>query len=164
MDLVTPSLGLIVWSSLAFFLLIVLLRRYAWDPILVSLRTREKTIEDSLLAAESARDEMKKLNQESERLIHEAKLERENILKEAKEMKNSILEEARHAAKSEGARMVEKAKQEINSLKLAALGEVKNQVTLLSLEISEKILRKKFAEPKEQEEIIADFLDKVKLN
>ena len=164
MDLVTPSLGLIVWSSLAFFLLIVLLRRYAWDPILTSLRTREKTIEDSLLAAENARDEMKKLNEESNRLIHEAKLEREQILKEAKEMKNSIIEEARNAAKTEGNRIMEKAKEEINNQKLQALSEVKNHISSLSLEISEKILRKKLGDPKEQESMITEFLDKVKLN
>jgi F-type H+-transporting ATPase subunit b len=164
MDLVTPSLGLIVWSSLAFFLLIVLLRRYAWDPILSSLRTREKTIEDSLLSAQNAREEMKKLNLESERLLHETRLEREQILKEAKEMKASIVEEARISAKQEGARMIEKAREEITNQKLAALSEVKNHVTTLSLEISEKILRKKFDDPREQENMIADFLDKVKLN
>ena len=164
MDLVTPSLGLIVWSSLAFFLLIVLLRRYAWDPILSSLRTREKTIEDSLLSAQNAREEMKKLNLESERLLHETRLEREQILKEAKEMKASIVEEARISAKQEGARMIEKAREEITNQKLAALSEVKNHVTILSLEISEKILRKKFDDPREQENMIADFLDKVKLN
>ncbi len=164
MDLVTPSLGLLVWSSIVFILLIVLLRRFAWEPILASLRTREKTIEDSLLAAENAREEMKKLNLESERLIHEAKLEREQILKEAKEMKSSILEEARNAAKQEGVRMVEKAKEEINNQKVQALLEVKNQVTSLSLQISEKILRQKLTNPEMQESIISEFMDNIKLN
>jgi len=164
MDLVTPSLGLIVWSSLAFFLLIVLLRRFAWGPILTSLREREKTIEDSLLAAENARDEMKKLNQESERLIQEAKQERDLILKEAKEMKASIIEEAKNSAKTEGTRMIEKAKEEINAQKVSALTEVRNQVASLSLEISEKILKKKFTDPKEQESLISDFMNQVKLN
>jgi F-type H+-transporting ATPase subunit b len=140
------------------------LRRFAWDPILTSLRTREKTIEDSLLSAENARDEMKKLNEESERLLGQAKLERDQILKEAKEMKISILEEARNSAKVEGERMIEKARQEINNQKLIALSEVKNQVATLSLEISERILRKKFENPKEQEAMISDFMNTVKLN
>lgn len=164
MDLVTPSLGLIVWSSLTFLLLIILLRRFAWGPILDSLKTRERTIEDSLLAAENAREEMKKLNEESERLLVMAKQEREVILKEAKEMKVSILEEARVSAKNEGERIMEKAKQEINNQKVIALAEVKNLVASLTLEITEKILRKKLENPKEQEAMISDFMDKVKLN
>ncbi len=164
MDLVTPSLGLIVWSTVAFFLLIVLLRRFAWNPILESLRTREKTIEDSLLAAENARDEMKKLHQESDRLIHEAKLEREQILKEAKEMKTALLEEARNLAKMEGERMIEKAKSEINSQKLTAMKEVGNHIASLSIGISEKILRKQFTSEEVQNLRVNDFLDQVKLN
>ena len=163
-ELVTPDIGLVFWSTVAFLLLVFVLGKFAWKPILLALHEREKTIEDALLSAENARLEMTKLNQESEMLLKKARAERDEILKEAKDIKTSILEEARDIARSEGNRLIEKAKEEINSQKLIALNEVKNQVARLSIEMAEKVLRKNLENKSQQEATVADMLKDIKLN
>lgn len=163
-ELVTPDIGLVFWSTIAFLLLVFVLGKFAWKPILAGLHEREKTIEDALLSAENARAEMTKLNQESEMLLKKARAERDEILKEAKDIKNSILEEARDIARTEGNRLIEKAKEEINSQKLIALNEVKNQVARLSIEMAEKVLRKNLENKSQQEATVSDMLKDIKLN
>ena len=158
-ELVTPDIGLVFWSTVAFLLLVFVLGKFAWKPILSALHEREKTIEDALLSAENARLEMTKLNQESEMLLKKARAERDEILKEAKDIKTSILEEARDIARSEGNRLIEKAKEEINSQ-----NEVKNQVARLSIEMAEKVLRKNLENKSQQEATVADMLKDIKLN
>lgn len=163
-ELVTPDIGLVFWSTVAFLLLVWVLGKFAWKPMLAGLHEREKTIENSLLAAENARDEMAKLNHESEILLKKARAERDEILKEAKDIKNTILEEARDIARSEGSRLIEKAREEINSMKMIALNEVKNQVARLSIEVAEKVLRKSLENKSQQEATVAEMLKDIKLN
>ena len=164
MDIVTPEIGMVFWTTVAFLLLLFILGKYAWKPIMAALREREQSIEDALLAAEKAKEEMVKLNNESERLIKEARAERDLILKEAKATREGIVSEAKKQAQVEGARMIAKAKDEINTQKNAALAEVKNQVALLSLEIAEKVIGKQFEDKKKQENLVADLLENMKLN
>src|SRR3546814_18681682 len=121
MDIVTPEIGMVFWATVAFLLLLFVLGKFAWKPIMAALREREQSIEDALLAAEKAKEEMVKLNTESERLIKEARAERDGILKEAKATRESIVNEARQEEQAEGARMIAKAKAEINTQKAAAL-------------------------------------------
>jgi len=163
-ELVTPDIGLVFWSTIAFLLLVFILGKFAWKPMLAGLHEREKTIEDALLSAENARAEMTKLNQESEMLIKKARAERDDILKEAKDIKTVILEEARDIARAEGNRLIEKAKEEINNQKLIALNEVKNQVARLSIEMAEIVLRKTLEDKSQQEATVADMLKDIKLN
>ncbi len=163
-ELVTPDIGLVFWSTVAFLLLVWVLGKFAWKPMLAGLHEREKTIENSLLAAENARDEMAKLNHESEILLKKARAERDEILKEAKDIKNTILEEARDIARTEGSRLIEKAREEINSMKMIALNEVKNQVARLSIEVAEKVLRKSLENKSQQEATVAEMLKDIKLN
>ncbi|HTN19430.1 MAG TPA: F0F1 ATP synthase subunit B [Pelobium sp.] len=164
MELVTPSIGLVFWTFVSFLVLLVLLKKLAWKPVLGAIHERERSIEDALNRAELAREEMSRLSSENEALLKEARAERDQILKEAKELKDQIVSEARNTAQAEGAKMIEKAKVEINNQKIAALDEVKNQVASLSLDIAEKVLRKQFDDKQKQDALVSDLLKDVKLN
>jgi F-type H+-transporting ATPase subunit b len=164
MDLVSPNPGLILWTLVSFLILLFLLKKFAWKPILEAIFERERSIEEALNKADLAREEMARLSSENEALLKEARIERDAILKEAKELKDQIVAEAKNSAQQEGAKMIEKAKVEINNQKIAALDEVKNQVASLSLDIAEKVLRKQFDDKQKQETLISDLLKDVKLN
>ncbi|MEJ7778288.1 MAG: F0F1 ATP synthase subunit B [Daejeonella sp.] len=162
--LVSPDPGLFIWSTVAFLILFFLLSKYAWKPIVKALDERERSIEDALSKAEMAKAEMAKLISENEDLLREARLERDNILKEAKEIKDQIINDAKDSAKTEGVKLIEKAKEEINNQKLAAMAEIKNQVSTLSLDIAEKVLRKQLEDQDKQQALVNDLLKEVKLN
>jgi F-type H+-transporting ATPase subunit b len=164
MDLVTPSIGLVFWTTVSFLILLFILKKAAWKPMLGAIHERERSIEDALNKADLAREEMARLSSENEALLKEARIERDAILKEAKELKDQIVAEAKNAAQEEGAKLIEKAKVEINNQKAAALDEVKNQVAVLSLDIAEKVLRKQFDNQQKQEALVNDLLKDVKLN
>ncbi len=163
MELVTPSIGLIVWQTLAFLLLVFLLSKFAWKPVLGAIKERERSIDDALEAAKKAKEEMARLTNENEALLKQARAERDLILKEAKQLKDQIVSDAKASAQTEGAKLIEKAKQEIDSQKAAALAEVKNQVAELSLQIAEKVLSKQLEDQKKQEALVSDLLKEVKL-
>jgi F-type H+-transporting ATPase subunit b len=162
--LVSPDPGLFIWSTVAFLLLFFLLSKYAWKPIVKALDERERSIEDALSKAEMAKAEMAKLINENEELLKEARLERDKILKEAKEIKDQMITDAKDQAKIEGVKLIEGAKEEINNQKLAAMAEIKNQVSTLSLDIAEKLLRRQFADQDKQQALVNDLLKEVKLN
>lgn len=161
--LVSPDPGLFIWSTVAFLLLFVLLRSMAWKPIVQALDERERSIEEALESAKKAKEEMARLTSENESLLKQARAERDVILKEAKTLKDQIVAEAKTSAQVEGAKLIEKAKQEIDSQKTAALAEVKNQVASLSLDIAEKVLNKQFEDQKKQETLVNELLKEVKL-
>jgi F-type H+-transporting ATPase subunit b len=162
--LVSPDPGLFIWSTVAFLILFFLLSKFAWKPIVKALDERERSIEDALSKAEMAKVEMAKLISENEDLLKEARLERDSILKEAKEIKDQIINDAKEQAKTEGAKLIEKAKDEITNQKLAAMAEIKNQVSSLSLAIAEKVLRKQLEDQDKQQALVNDLLKEVKLN
>ena len=163
MDLVTPEIGLVFWTTLSFGILFFLLAKFAWKPIMAAIDTRERSIEDALLKAEAAKDEMSRLTNENEELLKQARAERDLILKEAKKVKDQIVGDAKEAAQTEGARMIELARVEINNQKAIAMADVKNQVAALSLEIAEKVLRKQFEDGQKQDELVSQLLKEVKL-
>jgi len=162
--LVSPDPGLFIWSTVAFLILFFLLSKFAWKPIVKALDERERSIEDALSKAEMAKAEMAKLISENEDLLKEARLERDSILKEAKEIKDQIINDAKDQAKTEGAKLIEKAKDEITNQKLAAMAEIKNKVSSLSLAIAEKVLRKQLEDQDKQQALVNDLLKEVKLN
>ncbi len=162
--LVSPDPGLFIWSTVAFLLLFFLLSKFAWKPIVKALDERERSIEDALSKAEMAKEEMAKLTSENEQLLKQARIERDEILKQAKELKDQIVNDAKTSAQTEGAKMIEKARIEINNQKIAALAEVKDQVATLSLQIAEKVLRKQFEDQTKQQTLVNDLLKEVKLN
>lgn len=158
------SPGLFLMQAFIFLVLLLLLSKFAWRPIVDSLKIREQSIQDALDSAEKAREEMAKLQSDNERLLNEARQERDNILKEAREVANVIRDEAKADASKQADKMIADAKAAINNEKQVALAEVKSQVAELSLQISEKLLRKKLKDEKAQQELIEEFVNDVKLN
>ncbi|RYZ91842.1 MAG: ATP synthase F0 subunit B [Sphingobacteriaceae bacterium] len=162
--LVTPDFGLVVWTTISFAVLFFILAKYAWKPIMAAIDERERTIEEALLKAEAAKEEMSRLTNENENLLKQARAERDLILQEARKVKDQIVGDAKDVAQKEGARIIESARIEINNLKAIALADVKNQVATLSLEIAEKVLRKQFEDQGKQDQLVADLLKDVKLS
>lgn len=164
MDLLIPEIGLVFWQTLSFFLLLFLLTKFAWKPVMKAVKDRETNIENALAAAEKAKLEMTRLTNENEILLKEARRERDELLKEAKVLKDKIIQEAHDEAKIEGDKLISQAKREIEDQKNKALAEVKTQVSSLSLSIARKVLENEFADDKKQEEFVSGLLKDVKLN
>lgn len=164
MELIQPGIGLGFWMLLSFSLLIFLLAKFAWKPIVKMLKDREDAIDDALNAAEKAREEIKDLHGKNEELLRQAREERDDILMEARKMKDKIIEEATQKASEEGQRMLENAKQSIHFEKMQAITELKNEVASLSTEIAEQILKHELSDKKRSQDIIAEMVDKIKLN
>lgn len=164
MDLVTPGFGLIFWQAVTFLIVLFLLSKFAWKPIMNALSEREASIENALSAAEKAKLEIQGLKAENEKLLAEARLERDRILKEASDAGNALIETARNKANEEGARMVQQARESIENEKRAAIAEVKNMAAALSIEIAERILRKELADPSAQQALAQDYISAVTLN
>jgi len=158
------SFGLFFWQSLIFLLLIFLLRKFAWKPILDAVNEREEGIKNALHAAEIAKRDMQNLKSDNEKLLAEARVERDIILKEAREIKDKIVSEAKDEAQVQAGKMIEQAKAAINSEKNAAMAELKNQVSSLSIEIAEKVLRSELADKESQTKLVTQLLGDVKLN
>ena len=164
MELVTPGLGLIFWMVISFSVILFILKKYAWKPILNALIEREITIDTALKSADKAKEEMEQLKADNEKIIKEAKNERDNLLKDTRQLKDKIISEAKQKAISEGKKMIEDARGKIESEKEAALDEIKNQVVSFSIEIAEKILKKKLEKTKDQKDLINELIDEIKIN
>jgi F-type H+-transporting ATPase subunit b len=164
MDLLTPSLGLVFWQLIGFLVLLYLLKKFAWKPILDSLNAREDSINEALQAAEVAKNEMKMLQAQNEKLLDEARLERDKILNDAVVAAKNIREEARQEASQIGNKIIADAKAVIEIEKQAALTEMKNQVAILSLEIAEKLLRKELNNEKAQKVLVQDYMKDLNVN
>lgn len=164
MDLIIPSAGLIFWQLFGFLALLFILIKFAWKPMLATLAEREASIDGALKAAEQARNEMANLKAENEKLLQEARLERDTILKKAQDASAKMIEEAKTEAGKQGALMIENAKAVIETEKKAALAEVKTQVAMLTLEVTEKLLRKNLADEKAQAALVDEFIKDLKLN
>tara|TARA_B100000579_G_scaffold415010_1_gene409213 strand:+ start:650 stop:1144 length:495 start_codon:yes stop_codon:yes gene_type:complete len=164
MDLVTPDIGLIFWTTISFAILYFILAKFAWKPILGAVTDREKSIKDALSAAEKAKEEMANLKADNEKILNEAKLQRESLLKEAREIKSKIIADAESEATEKANKLVESAKIAIENEKSAAMKELQNTVVDLSLNIAEKLLSKELDNKEKQVQNIHDILDKTKLN
>lgn len=162
--LLSPSIGLIIWSLLAFGIVLWLLKKFAWKPILKALDEREKSIQHALDAAERAKQEMANLKADNERIIAEAKAERDVILKEAREIREKMIAEAKERASKEAEKLTAIARENIQNEKMAAITELKNQVAHLSIEIAEKILKQELSEKDKQKTVISNLLQEVKMN
>lgn len=164
MDLITPELGLIFWTTLSFLILLFILRKFAWKPILGAVNSREEGIKDALAAAEKARREMENLHADNERILKEARVERETMLKEARDIKTKMISDAKEEAQVQAGKMIEQAQAAIESEKKAAMAELKNQVATLSLEIAEKVVRKELSNKDSQIKLVESMLGEAKLN
>ena len=164
MELVTPEIGLIFWTTIVFLLLLIVLKKYAWKPILAAVDERNKSIEDALKAADKAKKEMLALNTDNERILIQAKKERDVLLKEGREIKDNIIAEAKDKAKLEADKILITAKEQINNEKMKAITELKNQVASMSIDIAEKILKSELSDKNKQKELIAEALKSNELN
>jgi len=156
--------GLFFWQVLIFVGLILLLRKFAWKPILDAVNEREEGIKEAMLAAENARKEMMALKSDNQKLLDEARSERDAMLKEATAIKDKMIADAKNEAQVQGAKMIEQAKATIESEKNAAVAEIKNQVSSLSLEIAEKLLKEELTNKDSQTKLVEKLLGDVKLN
>ena len=164
MELVTPEIGLIFWTTIVFLLLLIVLKKYAWKPILTAVDERNKSIEDALKAADKAKKEMLALNTDNEQILIEAKKERDMLLKEGREIKDNIIVEAKDKAKTEADKILITAKEQINNEKMKAITELKNQVAEMSIDIAEKILKSELSDKNKQKELITESLKSNELN
>lgn len=164
MELVKPDFGLVFWMTVSFLIVVFIMRKFAWGPILSSLKERETSIEEALNSAKKAKEEVANMKAENERILQEARNERDNLLKEARETKDAIINEARTRAQSEGDRMINIARETIQNEKMAAITELKNQVATLSIEIAEKVIRQQLSNDDKQKALVQEMLKDVKMN
>ena len=164
MDLVTPDIGLIFWTTVSFAILYFILAKFAWKPILGAVNEREKSIKDALSAAEIAKEEMASLKADNEKILNEAKLQRESLIKEAREIRSKIIADAESEATEKANKLIESAKTAIENEKSAAMKELNNTVVDLSLNIAEKLLSKELDNKEKQQENIQEILENTKLN
>lgn len=164
MDLVTPAIGQIFWGGLVFIILLILLKKFAWKPILTAINEREKSIEASIQLAHKTQSEMKQLQAQNESLARDAKIEREKMIKEAAETARQVIAEAKEEAKKAHDKIVADAQQVIAAEKAAALTELKGTVASLSLEIAEKVIKGELASDDKQKALAEKLADDISLN
>ncbi len=162
--LVKPDLGLVIWMTLTFFIVLFVLGKYAWKPILKAVQTREDNINDAISQAEKVKNEMAQLKSENEVLLTKAREERAAMLKEAKETKDKMVSDAKEEAKNQAAKIIADAQATINQQKNAAMIDIKNKVGGLVVEVTEKVLRRELGNKGEQENYIKQLAEEVKLN
>ncbi|MBZ9777801.1 F0F1 ATP synthase subunit B [Psychroflexus sp. CAK8W] len=164
MELITPEYGLFVWQVVVMIILIFLLTKFAWKPVMKAVGEREASINDALVSAEKAKEEMANLKADNEKLLQQARAERDEMLKEAQQMKKTIIEEATEDANEKAERILDKAQITIESEKKQALAEIKSQVAELSVQIAETVVKKQLDNKDEQMTLVNKMLDDVKLN
>jgi F-type H+-transporting ATPase subunit b len=164
MALITPGIGLLFWMLVSFSIVLFILKKYAWKPILSSLKEREYSIAESLNKADEARKAMAALQSDNERILKEAREERDVILKQGREIKDKMVADAKGQAQSEANKIVTSARENIETEKLAAIAEIKNHVASLSIDIAEKILKNELEDASKQKRLVDNLLEDIKLN
>ena len=164
MELLTPGTGLIIWQTFVFLLLVLLLARFAWKPILGSLKEREESIKKALETAEQARAEMARIQADNEKIFKEAREERDRLLKEAREASSRLKDDAQADAKKAADKIIDDARAAIQVEKQAALKDVRIQVAMFSLQIAEQLMKKNLSSDKAQKELVEGFIKELKLN
>jgi F-type H+-transporting ATPase subunit b len=164
MDLITPDLGLIFWTGLVFLLLMFILTKFIWKPLMGAVKARETNIQEALEMAEKTKAEMKKLQTQNENLLKEARIERDSMIKDAKEVATRMVEEAKTKAKAEAEKVLANAQLAIAAEKNAALTELKTQVATMALEIAEKVVRQELAGADQQKQMASKLAEEINLN
>ena len=162
--LLNTAIGTVFWSTISFLVVLVLMRRMAWGPILQGLKEREEEIDGALNKAKEARAEIENLQADNERLLQDARAERDGMMRDARDMSDKLISDAKSTAKSEGERMIEQAKQAIDGERAAAVADLKAEVAKLSLEIAEKLVRQELKDDAAQQELIGRMITDSKLN
>lgn len=163
-SLVSPAIGLVFWTTVIFLLFFLILKRFAWKPILSAVKARDEMIKGSLASAEKARKEMAKLQSDNEAILKKAREERENILREARDVRDKLIAEAKGKASQEAEKLVEKARAGIEREKAIALADIREQVASLSVEIASKLLGERLKQTGEQQRLIETYLNEINTN
>lgn len=164
MDLITPDFGLFFWMMVTFMLVFIILKKFAWKPIVQALKEREESIREGLENAEEARNELSNVRVKSDKIMSDALVERDQLIRQGREIKEKMAAEARIQAEEEAKKIVETARKMIEEEKIAAINQIKIQIASLSVDIAEKILRKKLEDDVVQQELMGNLLDEFKLN
>lgn len=164
MDLLTPGIGLIFWTTLVFLLLMFILAKFAWRPILNAVKDREDSINEALNSAEKAKAEMVALSSKNEDLLQEARLERDALMKEAREIREKMIADSKGIAKTEADKMIASARESIETEKAAAVADFKNQVSDFALDIAERIIRTELSSDSKQQNLAKSLVKDIKLN
>ncbi len=164
MSLLTPAIGLIFWMLVVFLLLVFILSKFAWKPIIAGLKEREHEIQSALDLAEKTKAEMAQLQSDNQKLIAEANAARDRIIREAKEAGDNLIAAAKEKATAEGNKVIESARETIRNEQQAAVSQLKKEVAALSLQISEQVLRRELSDKPAQEKLIADLAASANLN
>ena len=155
------SLGLFFWQTLLFVALLLLLKKFAWKPILDAVNERETSIKDSLSAAEKARDDMEAVQADNKRILKEARAERDALLTEAKTASVQIVNQAKEAAKAAADKITAQAQETIQNEKIAAINELKGQVASLSIDIAEKVIQTELKDKATQEQLVTQLVKEI---
>jgi F-type H+-transporting ATPase subunit b len=164
MGILSPDPGLVFWTTLSFITLLLIMRRYAWKPILHALKLREERITMALRDAETAREEVQKMEETRKQIMEKARLERDSLIQEARAIKDEIVNEARLTAQKEAEKIMLKAREQIDRERKEALADIRSQVGLLSLEIAGKILKEEMATAEKQQQVLEKYIKNVELN
>lgn len=162
--MLSVSFGTVIWTTIAFLIVVFVLGKFAWPSILKSIKEREESIEDALQAAEKAKEQLEELKEGNEKLLAEARQERDTMLKEAREVKESIIAEAKDKAGVEAEKVMEASRESIRNEKAAAIAEIKTQVAELSLLVAEKILKAELSSKDQQNAFVEEAMKNAKLN
>jgi len=156
--------GLIIWTTIIFTLLLIVLKKYAWKPILTAVDERNKSIAEALKAADKAKEEIASLNADNERILQEARMERDLLLKEARDMKNNIISKAKEQANKEADKILTSTKEQISNEKMRAITELKNTVADLSIDMATMVLKSELKDTNKQKQLVSEVLKEVELN
>mgnify|MGYP001384680500 FL=1 len=152
------SFGLFFWQLLIFIFLVLLLKKFAWKPILDTVNERESSIKDAMSEADKARNEMAAIQESNQKVLKEARAEREALLKDARNTGAEIVAQAKTDAKTEANKIISQAQEAIQNEKRAAVSELKNQVAQISLEIAEKVIDTELANKDKQAQLVDKLL------
>ena len=164
MQLVTPAIGLMFWTIVIFILLLLILKKFAWKPILKAVDDRNNSIKDALSSAEKAKEEMEQLSADNDKILTEARMERDSIIKEAREIKEKTISEAKSKATKEAEKIIIDAKQQIKNEQMKAMIELKNEIADISIQMAEKILKTELKDAKSQKKLIEEDLTHLESN
>jgi F-type H+-transporting ATPase subunit b len=164
MELLTPAIGLLFWMALVFGILVFFLKKFAWKPILSSLKEREDSIESALRMAEETRAEMAKLKSDNDKILAEARAERDKMIRDAKNITDKMVSEAKDRAVVEGNKIIADAREAIQQEKVAMVAQMKKEISGFSIEIAEKVIRRELADKKAQESLVSTLIADANLN
>ncbi|MDA8639674.1 F0F1 ATP synthase subunit B [Flavobacteriaceae bacterium] len=157
------SLGLFVWQTILFVALLLLLKKFAWKPILDAVNERETSIRESLSAAEKAREDMEAVQADNKRILKQARSERDALLAEAKTESTKIVNQAKEDAKAEADKITAQAQVTIQNEKNAAINELKGQVASLSIDIAAKVLQTELKDQAAQEKFVSELVKEIEV-